>query len=414
MPANKGRTSEIKKRVAAVRSKKDNPGEPVYFNVQLLSATPAGKAMKFERLGTLESVLLTGENTLQDIKTSCLKHFQEETKVCDILLGERGPSAREGYKADLSKIVHCRLLQIDDLDEVNKKASTSKSKNTERSVEPEGPLKYLKPEKSTQPSTIMKSIVVPKSVHPSIYMKAGHLIESNKAIFELTLEKFNVEKMEWCDPIFAKFVINKGEFSRGGFQKVFKAKCIKGGLERGYYLLKFPLDDEPWENPSVAGDPNIPRKSVQMHSLAQYFASRMSFEAPGEFGECFKYTTPYFTTVNDVAATLEEYLGDGTFVKHINNNGDFVQGDDKDEVMMKAETFMHFSYVKSNEALMVTDIQGIRYYLTDPEVASKQALDGDKRFFCEGNCSIVAITNFLENHECKVNKFCKLFGFDKE
>ena len=421
MPAVAGkgsRTSEFKKRVANHRAKKDVGIEPTYFNVQLLSSTPAGKAMKYERLGTLESVLLVGdENTLQNIKTSCLKHFQEETKVCDILLGERGPSARESYIADLSKIVHCRLLETDELNDSNKKESACKPKNAEKRVEPEGTLgSCMETEKpsTSQPKIESKSAVVPKSVNPSIYMKAGEFIESNKSIFDLTLEKFDVEKSEWCDPIFAKFIIHKEEFSRGGFQKVFKAKCIKGGVDRGYYLIKFPIADEPWENPPLAGDPIIPRKSVQMHSLAKYFACRMTFEAPGEFGQCFKFTTPYFTNVTGVAACLEEYIGDGTFVKYINNNGDFILNDDdeKDEVMMKAEAFMHFSFIKSQGNLMITDIQGIGYYLTDPEVASKKAFDGDKKFFCEGNCSIVAITNFMDAHDC--NKFCKLLGSDKE
>ena len=45
--------------------------------------------------------------------------------------------------------------------------------------------------------------------------------------------------------------------------------------------------------------------------------------------------------------------------------------------MKKAETFMH--YKKSNEAIMVTDIQGFGYHLTDPEIASKEVKDGNDK-----------------------------------
>ena len=56
---------------------------------------------------------------------------------------------------------------------------------------------------------------------------------------------------------------------------------------------------------------------------------------------------------------------------------------------------------------MVTDIQGFGYKLTDPEIASSEALDDKNDWnFCEGNGSMMTITKFLEEHDC--NKFCKM------
>lgn len=46
--------------------------------------------------------------------------------------------------------------------------------------------------------------------------------------------------------------------------------------------------------------------------------------------------------------------------------------DDVSEISHKAETYVHYTYVKSQQQLMVTDIQGVDYTLCDPEVASSE------------------------------------------
>ena len=63
----------------------------------------------------------------------------------------------------------------------------------------------------------------------------------------------------------------------------------------------------------------------------------------------------------------------GTFQKHVNNNG-YVCGDGG-ELSSKAETFCHYTYVKSGEQLMALDIQGVGYSLSDPEIATSELLD---------------------------------------
>ncbi len=56
---------------------------------------------------------------------------------------------------------------------------------------------------------------------------------------------------------------------------------------------------------------------------------------------------------------------EGEFIKYINNDGEIVVTGN--EVAYKAEAFAHFTYVKSEKALMVLDIQGTGYSLYDPE-----------------------------------------------
>ena len=50
-------------------------------------------------------------------------------------------------------------------------------------------------------------------------------------------------------------------------------------------------------------------------------------------------------------------------------------GEEASELSMKAETFSHYSYKKSNTQLMVLDIQGVGYTLCDPEIAPTTHMD---------------------------------------
>ena len=78
------------------------------------------------------------------------------------------------------------------------------------------------------------------------------------------------------------------------------------------------------------------RKSVQMHSLAKYYASLMAKESSAhkEFGE-------------GQLVTLEPYL-EGKFIKYINNDGEIIVSGN--EVASKAEAFVHFTYAKSHKS----------------------------------------------------------------
>jgi len=135
-------------------------------------------------------------------------------------------------------------------------------------------------------------------------------------------------------------------------------------------------------------------------------ARMLEQEATDDFGCCLSYDKAFFSQLNGKPVSVEKYH-DGEFQKYINNNGDFEPN--KDEVFLKAETFMHYSYKKSGEFLMITDIQGFGFSLTDPEIATTEPNNSDNKWnFCAGNCSLIAITNFLGNHSC--NRFCKLLN----
>ena len=119
-----------------------------------------------------------------------------------------------------------------------------------------------------------------------------------------------------------------------------------------------------------------------MNSLARNFAINFAREALPEFGQTFTYTKVFPGKLDGEFVTLENY-SNGRFGKHINNTGDIFG--DGSELSMKSESFVHNSYVTvaSAKQLMIADIQGVNYSLSDPEIASStlMAMD-DTILFC--------------------------------
>ena len=79
----------------------------------------------------------------------------------------------------------------------------------------------------------------------------------------------------------------------------------------------------------------------------------------------------------------------------------------------KAECLAQYSHVKSNGKLMVVDIQGADYCLTDPEIVTAEgSFDNQGLLFCVGNLGDQAINNFCKSHLCSI--FCEQLGLDEK
>ena len=83
-----------------------------------------------------------------------------------------------------------------------------------------------------------------------------------------------------------------------------------------------------------------------MNSLTRNIAKNLELEKPQEFGDTFSYMKVYFGKLNGECVTVEIFL-DGTirFSNYVNNTGDIYR--DGSEVSLKAEIFVHYTYVKS-------------------------------------------------------------------
>ena len=94
-----------------------------------------------------------------------------------------------------------------------------------------------------------------------------------------------------------------------------------------------------------------------MHALARHFAQMMYNEAPLEYGDTFTFTKLYYGKFKEESVTVEKFI-EGKFVKYVNNTGDIVVND-QSPIALKAESFAHYSYIKSGKQFIIVDIQGV-------------------------------------------------------
>ena len=101
------------------------------------------------------------------------------------------------------------------------------------------------------------------------------------------------------------------------------------------------------------------------------------------------------------------------YVKYVNNDGTICITKAHTE-QKKAESLVQFSYAKFNKRLLLVDIQGANYNLTDPEIATIAGFYDDEQhfFFSAGNYSQKACTNFFHANQCNI--FCDLIGLVPE
>ena len=366
------------------------------LTVQRLSTNVEGRCQKYSRLGALALVPFDLEPTLGNIKRACQAHFRT-TSECDVLAGERGPSYSHENQIKNWKLIHVRFLE----------GTRSRATYLHSLPAPERPEKasVSRPVKS-QMNQHVESSFMPKSVSLSKMMEVGKLVEPETTVVPLNLEGFSITNMKWQDPIQSTIVLNRNPFAQGGTREAFKAKALSGELPKGDYVLKqYKESDIPGIVKLFGSIEAHSRKSVQLHSLARNFAQTMEQEVPVlEFGQTSRYHKAYFATMGNKCITFEPFM-DGPFVKYMNNNGTICM--EPTEVRQKAETFAHFTFVRSSSQLMVTDIQGVGYSLCDPEIAtSNQKDEGNNYYFCTGNLSVGAIQSFFEEHKC--NKCCKM------
>ena len=128
------------------------------------------------------------------------------------------------------------------------------------------------------------------------------------------------------------------------------------------------------------------RKVVQMHALARHFPLllRDRDSAPVGFGDTFLYTKLYYAVLKEEFVTVEPNI-EGNFRKYVNNTGDIVLKEGS-ELALKAESFVHYSFVKSGK------LQGAEFMLCDLEISSSKLYnENNDIYFCAGNLSLLGV-----------------------
>ncbi len=211
---------------------------------------------------------------------------------CDVLAGERGPSYSSIDQIKNLKLLHVRFYfhnNVPELTDGDDKASYSLSSESTFSSKTKKPkvehisvedvansrrsLPVRSPKKAVQSSTF------PTSVSLSTLLQVGKVIHPKcNEIIELYLEEFSIEKKEWLLPFSVKVSVSNTLFASGGFRNAFEAQAISG-LE-GRYVLKRYRPNQVKAIEEMFGSLDVhTRKSVQMHSLAKYYASVMEKES---------------------------------------------------------------------------------------------------------------------------------------
>ena len=386
---------DFEKRISDKRQKRDNSNlVPPDIMVQRMSSTPSGRLKKFEPLDTRDFVPFKGftELSIENIKTACELYYNSPKGTCDVLASDRGPSCTKIEQVKGKKVFFARFLRIEEV----KNEKYKKENNEHLSTSSMTPL-IKKQTPSTSRSTYAKSISI------ADLLNAGKLMKKREPV-TLELDDFSVDHQNWQTYGNFQYLIEDEKFAEGAFREAYKAKAINHPVIKQYTeksidsmtsVLKMTPEDHT-------------RKQVQMHAVARNISQRFGKNAPKEFGPTFTYNKVYFSRYNGLPVTVEEFV-DGDFVKYINNDGlpTAAPTEELETIYKKAETLVHYSYVLSEEKLMLLDIQGSSYKLYDPEIATSELYDGhDESLFCSGNLSVYAIKNFKEKHKCSC--YCRM------
>ncbi|KAJ3441248.1 alpha-protein kinase vwka [Anaeramoeba flamelloides] len=191
-----------------------------------------------------------------------------------------------------------------------------------------------------------------------------------------------------------KVIISKSIVGKGTFRECYKLIDLASGdlLVSKQYIYS--------EETKRQNGINCKKESlIQFISkkLAQRFNSENPYKAV-DFLESFVY---YFPDRKKHCWTIVEPYLKGEYVKY-SNNGGYKIGNNQ---YLTTQAFSHYTYEFTKGQLIVVDLQGVFYILTDPAIHFI-----DKRFDNKTNRSKTGIKDFFKNHEC--TKLCKIMSLE--
>ena len=189
----------------------------------------------------------------------------------------------------------------------------------------------------------------------------------------LQLEHFDVEKNKLAPACLINSQIDEESFSSGAFRDAFKATCSDAGLSGGWVVKKYqPTSVKTITDILKSTVEDHTRKQVQMHAVARNITQRFSSRVPSSFGDTFSYGKVFYSVLDELPVTVEEFVA-GEFQKYVNDGTCYAPPtEDHQEVYAKAECLVHFSYIFSENKMMLVDLQGSMFKLYDPEIATSE------------------------------------------
>ena len=327
---------------------------------------------------------------------------------CDVLLSDRGPSCYLTEQTIGEKVYFIRFL--DQKAKICNREERERIENAASSTS-QPSLGKLSESKSIAVLPSVPYTAFPKSVSDADLLQARKLIEPpDVPLVTMTLESYSVSDKKWDKFATLDFLKENRLFSEGGFRVAYIATTQHANYPMKWVIKKAKVDKLADLEAAVnLNNTQHTGKQVQMHSAVRSICQKFARKVPYAFGKCFNYKKVYFSTINGIPVTVEEFIP-GNFEKYSSNTVlmEQARSDEHLVIIQQAECFMHFSYEMTNKELLVVDLQGVGYELCDPEIASTVLLEDGELNFCAGNLSQNAIENFLDNHTC--NKFCEMLG----
>ncbi|CAK73182.1 unnamed protein product (macronuclear) [Paramecium tetraurelia] len=190
-----------------------------------------------------------------------------------------------------------------------------------------------------------------------------------------------------------KSELNLQNNEKGQNVQVFKAFDQKNNI---YVIKKNQFITEELQVKSKNYAKNKYQQQLIAKQLSHYFNQQCD-QQKGKFLPIY-YATPYIYYFDLPVFGIKVIYGESYIDLDIpwqkySNNADFF---DKE---YNFTTFSHFTYVKTNENLIITDLQGKSNLLSDPCIHSKEFED-------EGNCQELGKNNFFQFQHQKCTPLC--------
>lgn len=192
---------------------------------------------------------------------------------------------------------------------------------------------------------------------------------------------------EWKQSGPLSFRVAVEPFAKGGLRAAYHARLGVGG-EALLVAKRFLKEDE--------DSRDAYRRDVKQQSIAHGLGVAFNSYNPPKMVD---FLPAFLIVVGGGALTYlcEEKLPEGKFVKH-NDNAGFVTP----EMRNTPHAFSHFSWIRSNRTLLISDVQGVGDHYTDPGIHSI-----DKGFGYT-DLGVFGVAFFFSSHEC--NSICKALG----
>ncbi|CAD8057503.1 unnamed protein product [Paramecium sonneborni] len=157
-------------------------------------------------------------------------------------------------------------------------------------------------------------------------------------------------------------------FAFGMMKDVFLMKKLQGNSEE-LYVIKTPIGSKPYQSLNDA------LKECKSHLICQKLMKRFTNELQDKAREKEKqikipsviYSDFLILQENQNSFWIAERFFKGEFVKYNNNYG-FIHEDPTLELNKFAQSFTYYTYFISSFNYMVSDVQGVGNYFTDPAI----------------------------------------------